>query len=66
MKPQKEKRENSTAVEYVKSLRDPVKRRFASDYLIWIRAGRQGVAPSRGALSPTLWKAVCSNLDGLS
>ena len=56
---------NSEANKYIKSLKDAVKRRFAETYLEWIRAGRIGAAPSRGALSPVLAKAVCTNLDAL-
>jgi hypothetical protein len=59
-------RDRSEAMDYVKSLRDPVKRRFAVNYLEWIRMGRVASAPGRGALSPTLWKAVCANLDALA
>lgn len=66
MEPTKLKRDNSDAMGYVKSLRDSVKRRYAAEYLTWIRAGRIGTAPSRGLLSPTLWRAVCSNLDALA
>ena len=51
---------------YVKSIRDAVKRRYAADYLVWIRAGRSGAAPSRGALPNALWKSVCTNLDALA
>ena len=58
--------ENSPANKYVKSLKDAVKRRFANAYLEWIRAGRVGTSPSRGALSPIIAKAVCSNLDALN
>lgn len=50
---------------YVRSLRDAIKRRFAVAYLGWIRAGRVGLAPTRGALAPALAKAVSENLDGL-
>ncbi|MDR3691609.1 MAG: hypothetical protein P4L46_19680 [Fimbriimonas sp.] len=66
MKPLRPNQDNTEAMGYVKSLRDPVKRKYAADYLKWIRAGRVAAAPSRGSLSPTLWKAVCSNLDGLA
>ncbi len=58
--------DNSDAMGYVKSLRDPVKRRFAADYLRWIRAGKTAAVPSRGPLPPALWKAVCANLDALA
>ncbi|AIE85895.1 hypothetical protein [Fimbriimonas ginsengisoli] len=59
-------RDSSDAKNYVKSLRDAVKRRYANEYLAWILAGRTGVAPGRGRLSPVLWKAVCANLDALA
>lgn len=58
--------DNTPAVKYVKSLKDAVKRRYAAAYLEWIRAGRNGAIPGRGALSPILAKAVCVNLDALS
>ena len=58
--------ENSEAMKYVKSLRDSVKRRFAVAYLAWIRSGRAGSVPPRGALSPVLARAVTANLDALS
>jgi hypothetical protein len=58
--------DNTEAMKYVKSLRDAVKRRFAITYLEWIRAGRIGIAPNRGLLSPALAKSVAVNLDSLS
>ena len=58
-------RDNSEGMNYVRSLKDAVKRRFAVDYLEWIRSGRSGSMPSRGALPPTLAKAVALNLDAL-
>jgi hypothetical protein len=58
--------DNSDAMKYVKSLRDAVKRRFAATYLDWIRTGRVGTMPGRGALSPILARAVVSNIDALS
>lgn len=58
--------DNTKASEYVRSLRDAVKRRFAVAYLEWIRAGRVGIAPPRGQLAPALARAVSSNLDSLS
>lgn len=57
---------DTEAVAYVKSLKDSVKRRFASNYLEWILGGKTGPSPSRGPLSPALAKAVCINLDALS
>jgi hypothetical protein len=57
--------DNTDGMKYVKSLREPVKRRFALNYLTWLRSGRAGAAPIRGVLSLTLWKAVCANLDAL-
>ncbi len=50
---------------YIRSLKDPVKRRFAVSYLGWVRAGRTGSMPARGALSSALAKAVTSNIDAL-
>jgi len=58
--------DNSDAMKYVKSLKDVVKRRYAANYLTWMRAGRKGESPSKGALSPVLAKAVSQNLDSLS
>lgn len=58
--------DNSDAMKYIKSIRDAVKRRFAVTYLEWIRAGRMGASPARGALAPALAKAVSTNLDSLS
>ena len=58
--------QNTPAGKYILSLKDPVKRRYASSYLEWVRAGRVVAAPSRGALSPTLAKVVVTNLDDLS
>jgi hypothetical protein len=58
--------DNTEAGKYVKSLKDAVKRRYAVDYLTWIRGGKKGDIPSRGNLSPILAKAVCLNLDSLS
>ena len=58
--------ETSEAAKYVRSIKDSVKRRFAASYLEWILAGKAGPTPGRGALSPILAKAVCTNLDALS
>jgi hypothetical protein len=59
-------RDNSKAMDYVKSLRDPVKRRYANDYLGWLRAGKLGSAPERAALSMTQWKLIVTNVDALA
>jgi len=66
MEPTNPPRDNSKGMDYVKSLKDAVKRRFAGEYLRWIQAGRMGAAPSRGALSQTTWRTICTNLDSLS
>jgi hypothetical protein len=58
--------EQSEATKYVRSIKDSVKRRFAGAYLEWLVGGKAGAMPARGALSPTLAKAICSNLDALS
>jgi len=58
--------DNTEGMKYVKSLKLAVKRRFAGEYLTWIRAGRVGIAPSRGALSHTMWRTICTNLDTLA
>lgn len=60
------KQDNSEAMKYVRSLRDPLKRRFAATYLDWIRLGRIGSMPARGALSAVVAQTVSSNLDGLN
>jgi hypothetical protein len=61
-----EQPDRTEAGKYVTSLKDAVKRRFAAAYLAWIRAGKTGTMPGRGALSPVLAKAVCMNLEALS
>jgi hypothetical protein len=66
METPKPPRNDAGAAGYVRSLRDAVKRRYAGDYLTWIRAGRIGAAPNRGALSLTDWKNLCTNLDALA
>jgi hypothetical protein len=58
--------EKSEAMTYVNSLRDAVKRRFAHQYLQWIRGGRTGASPSRGSLGSTPAKTVMANLDALA
>ncbi|RYG28833.1 hypothetical protein EON81_27810 [bacterium] len=65
MDKQKPSVDNSEGMAYVRSLRDPVKRRFGAEYLAWIRSGKTGAAPSRANLSPTLGRAVQTNLDSL-
>ncbi len=57
--------DQTPAAAYVKSLRDPLKRRFAVDYLTWLRAGRRGDMPSRGKLPSAISQAVCLNLEAL-
>lgn len=57
---------NTPAMEYVKSLRDPLKRRFASNYLTWVTGGRVGPVPARGTLAHAIVKNVCANLDALA
>jgi len=54
------------AMTYVRSLRDPIKRRYASEYLTWIRGGKVGSSPSRGVLAPAVAHAVTINLDELA
>jgi hypothetical protein len=66
MEPKLPQRDNSKGMEYVKSLKDAVKRRFAGEYLRWIQGGRVGTAPTRGALSQTTWRTICTNLDSLN
>jgi hypothetical protein len=58
--------DNSKGMTYVKSLRDAVKRRYAFEYLSWIRLGRLGGPPHRGAMSLTEWRSVCVNLDAIA
>lgn len=58
--------DNSEAMKYVRSLKDAPKRRFAVNYLSWLRTGRVGGVPSRGTLSPVLARAVAINLDSLN
>lgn len=57
--------DNSDGMKYVKSIKDAVRRRFAMTYLEWIRAGRVGSMPSRGALSNARAKSLTMNLDAL-
>jgi len=63
--PQTESQSDNPATEYVKSLRDPLKRRFASNYLTWVTNGRVGPVPARGTLAHSIVKNVCANLDAL-
>lgn len=56
---------NQEAMNYVKSLRDPIKRRYAVGYLDWLRSGKTGPTPNRGALAAGLAKAVGVNLEAL-
>jgi hypothetical protein len=53
------------ATKYVKSIKDPVKRRYATDYLVWLKGGRVGSSPERGALASAIASAVSTNLDSL-
>jgi len=57
--------DNSEGMKYVKSIKEATKRRYASEYLTWIRTGRAGVVPVRGGLSAPTAKAVALNLDAL-
>jgi len=66
MEPQRPSHDNSKAMDYVRSLKDSIKRRYADEYLKWIRDGRLGSAPNRGSMSLTLWKGICANLDALA
>lgn len=58
--------DNTPAMKYVKSLKEPVKRRFAVDYLDWLRNGKKGDQPARGALASGIASAVCLNIDALN
>ena len=60
-----ENQDNSEAGKYISSLGDAVKKRFAIEYLKWLRAGQAGPAPARGTLAPALARAVCANLEAL-
>ena len=52
-------------MKYVRSLKDPVKRRFGLAHLLWVRGSRKGVAPDKTGLSPIIAKTVAINLDAL-
>lgn len=57
--------DNTAGMRYIKSLGKAVDRRFALEYLTWLRSGRAGGAPSRGSLSPAIWQRLCMNLEAL-
>jgi len=63
MEPQATDTENAPVMEYIESLRDPMKKRFALEYMNWVVNGRDGELPSRGALAASVVKNVCANID---
>lgn len=52
----------AAAHRYARSLRNPAKRRYAYDYIAWLRSGQEGDEPERGELSYIAAQGVRLNL----
>ena len=49
-------------MKYIKTLKDPIERDFAWDYVKWIRAGRTGGMPSANNVTRGTAGSICLNL----
>ena len=58
-------KEESPHTKYVKSLRDPARRKFAHEYVAWIQAGKLGMVPERGRLSIEAAKLLVINIEAI-
>ncbi|MDH4389693.1 MAG: hypothetical protein QE269_13300 [Fimbriimonas sp.] len=51
---------------YIKSIKDPHKKRFAESYIGWLVAGKSGGMPDKGRLTTETAKAMINNMDSLA
>ena len=58
-------KEESAHSKYVKSIRDPARRKFAPEYVSWVQAGRLGMVPERGRLSIDAAKLLVINIEAI-
>jgi hypothetical protein len=57
--------EDSEAMQYVNSLDDAM-RRYASEYLVWMRGDQEGLMPDQGPLSFSTVRMISRTLDRLA
>ena len=50
---------------YVRSIRDPDRRRFALAYMDWLIAGRVGIVPEKGRLSTDAARMMVINIEAI-
>ena len=50
---------------YVRSIRDPERRRFAHAYMDWLVAGRVGVIPEKGRLTSDAARLMVINIEAI-
>jgi hypothetical protein len=56
---------DSSQRQYVRSIRDPDRRRFAHAYVDWLMAGRVGLIPEKGRLSTDTARLLVLNIEAL-
>jgi hypothetical protein len=56
---------DSPQLQYVRSIPDPDRRRFAHAYMDWLLAGRVGVVPERGRLSVEAARMMVINIESI-
>jgi hypothetical protein len=56
---------DSPAQKYIRSIKDPVKKRYAQAHLDWVAAGKVGAPVARGALSAHVAEVLRLNLESL-
>ena len=57
---------DSSQHQYVRSIRDPDRRRFAYAYVDWLMAGRVGLIPEKGRLSTDAARLLVLNIEAVA
>ncbi len=50
---------------YIKSIKDPHKKRFAESYIGWLIAGKASAMPDKGRLTTETARVMMTNMDSL-
>ncbi len=52
-------------MKFVRTIRDPARRKFAHDYAEWLGAGRVGIVPDRGRLSTDAARLMVLQIEAI-